>query len=343
MAVVTALPLTSSGARAQDSELVQIHALVKRLEARVVALEEQTDHFRRDAEQAKSELRALRQKRPAEPLANGGSAKPTAVSDAYAMPTKAPVVRYAASNAPPLDPWSGPYWGASFGGALTRSRVTSQENSATSAPLIPALFENFVASEGSGVRSIGATIDLFAGLNMRVGAYLLAGLQIEGTLADTDFSVDGTRATTISINGLPAGTTSSGTFRPRLHSRSMASALGRVGVLVDPSTLMYAIAGLTAAQFEYQDDLRTNLTIDRVWGLGASVGGGIEHKIDQNWSVRGEYRYTRFRSTDVSGNSLITTLNGGVVTNIDTDSIQARFNNEMHVGRIGIAYQPSRN
>ena len=41
---------------------------------------------------------------------------------------------------------------------------------------------------------------------------------------------------------------------------------------------------------------------DRFCARGLSVGGGLERKIDQNWSIRGEYRYPRFQDVDVSNN-----------------------------------------
>lgn len=120
----------------------------------------------------------------------------------------------------------------------------------------------------------------------------------------------------------------------------MVSGLARVGVLVDPSAFIYAIAGLTIAHFDYQN--LTNNTFfqpgERFWALGANVGGGIERKIDQNWSVRAEYRFTQFRHADVSNNFLFAT-NESSQSNV----IQTRFENQMHVGRLGFSYQPNSN
>src|SRR5262249_62029731 len=63
-------------ARAEDADLNRVYATMKRLEERVAALEEQNRQSRQEAEQAKAELKALRQRN-----SRAGSA-PT---EAYAM------------------------------------------------------------------------------------------------------------------------------------------------------------------------------------------------------------------------------------------------------------------
>jgi opacity protein-like surface antigen len=110
------------------------------------------------------------------------------------------------------------------------------------------------------------------------------------------------------------------------------SALARVGGLMDPSTLVYAIGGLTVAQFDYQN-LTDNLFYqpgDRFWASGLSVGGGLERKIDQNWSVRAEYRYTHFRDVNVSNNFFWPSSSSGAVNLTQANAIQTRFENQMH-------------
>lgn len=71
---------------------------------------------------------------------------------------------------------------------------------------------------------------------------------------------------------------------------------GRVGVLATQSTLIYALLGYTWLEL---DDISVSaLGQTMSFGLpdanGWTVGTGFEHKISQNVSLRGEYRYTQF-------------------------------------------------
>jgi outer membrane immunogenic protein len=331
-----------STGRAQEQGVAQVLSVVKALEARVAALEDQNARYKREAEQARAETRALRRGNSAEPISPADKqTRPVLASQAYAMATKAPAASRPASAPIVPDPWSGPYWGASFGGALTRSRVASQDtftaNNSAIAPPLNIIGYSTVANTDGG-RNAGATLDAFVGVNFKLAPDVLGGMQLEGTLSELDFNAEGTRAYTYFDANGPTGQTAAGAFRPHVHARWMVSALGRVGVLVEPSTLAYAIAGMTIARFDYQN-ITDNLFFqpgERYWAVGWSAGGGIERKIDQNWSVRAEYRYTRFRDVDVSNNFSWST---GTLT--QANAIQTRFENEMHVGRLGFSYLPS--
>jgi outer membrane immunogenic protein len=71
------------------------------------------------------------------------------------------------------------------------------------------------------------------------------------------------------------------------------SAGGRLGYLVNPSTLAYALGGYTQSRFELQGVSALS------WGRdldGWTVGGGLETKLAPNWTLKGEYRYTEFES-----------------------------------------------
>jgi opacity protein-like surface antigen len=178
---------------------------------------------------------------------------------------------------------------------------------------------------------------------MRFGQYVLGGVQLEGSLAELDFNSEGTRALNYFNSIGPTGQTAVGPFRPHVHSRWMISALARAGTFIDPSTLLYAIAGVTLAQFEYQN-LTDNLFFqpgERFFSNGANVGGGIEHKINSHWSIRAEYRYTKFRDVEVSNNFSWSSSSGGAVSATQTNAIQTHFENQMHVGRLGFSYQPT--
>jgi opacity protein-like surface antigen len=38
---------------------------------------------------------------------------------------------------------------------------------------------------------------------------------------------------------------------------------------------------------------------EQFWANGATFGGGLEKKVDENWTVRAEYRYTNFADTEI--------------------------------------------
>jgi outer membrane immunogenic protein len=71
------------------------------------------------------------------------------------------------------------------------------------------------------------------------------------------------------------------------------SAGGRLGYLVNPSTLAYALGGYTQSRFELQGV--TGISAGRDFD-GWTVGGGLETKLGGNWTLKGEYRYTEFES-----------------------------------------------
>ncbi|GAA0276589.1 hypothetical protein GCM10009127_16630 [Alteraurantiacibacter aestuarii] len=69
----------------------------------------------------------------------------------------------------------------------------------------------------------------------------------------------------------------------------------RVGFLATPSTLIYAKGGYTNAQMnilatDNTTDVDTDVDLD-----GWRVGAGIEHAINENLFLKGEYRYSNYK------------------------------------------------
>jgi opacity protein-like surface antigen len=220
--------------------------------------------------------------------------------------------------AQPLPQWAGLYAGISAGGALTSSQASAtggsqfQRNSASS--------DNFgdfststdtistaTTSVGSG-RHNGAILDAFLGANFQYGR-LLGGIQLEASLSELNFNATGssisqsrdiTSVTASCFGCSPPVSTFSNTipgssfdsYTPILHSRWMFAAIAREGFLVLPETLLYGLAGWTYADFE---DGTAHFYVN-----GPSYGGGVEQKLDTQWSLRLEYRYNNFRSVQVS-------------------------------------------
>jgi outer membrane immunogenic protein len=104
--------------------------------------------------------------------------------------------------------------------------------------------------------------------------------------------------------------------------------------LVGPDLLLYGLAGWTGASFDYQN-LTDNLFFqadNNFWANGATFGGGAEHKVGPNWTVRAEYRFTRFEDKDVD-NTFQWSSNS---PSSQTNTIATDFKNEMHVGRVAV-------
>lgn len=79
----------------------------------------------------------------------------------------------------------------------------------------------------------------------------------------------------------------------------------RLGLLTTPDTLFYALIGYSQAEFDdpsisinfdgYSDTFKTSL--DTFSGI--TVGLGMETRLDQNWGLKLEYRFTQFSDEEL--------------------------------------------
>jgi outer membrane immunogenic protein len=243
-------------------------------------------------------------------------------------------------SSPQRATWSGLYWGASFGGGITEGSTVSLETFTYSSPTNPPPFNVqgiSTTAESGPKRGMGASADLFLGANATFGRFV-AGIQLEGSLTELTFGSSGTRAYTYFDANGPTGQTALGQYQPHVHARWMVSAFARGGWLIDPTTLAYGLVGWTGAQFDYQN-VTDNLFFqpgERFWANGITVGGGLERRLGHNWTLRGEYRYTHFPDVSVSNNFVWSALGPFVATQSNT--IQTRFENDMHMLRVGLSY-----
>jgi outer membrane immunogenic protein len=102
---------------------------------------------------------------------------------------------------------------------------------------------------------------------------------------------------------------------------------GRLGVLVQPQTLVYALAGYSWLKLESDIPRLVNgppVEFHSPLFHGWTLGGGLEHRLTDNLSLRGEYRFSQFDSENVIS-----------VDGNDVLSLQPR----LHSGRISIAYR----
>jgi opacity protein-like surface antigen len=144
----------------------------------------------------------------------------------------------------------------------------------------------------------------------------------------------------------------------------MVSVIGRAGWLATPTTLLYGLGGWSYAHFDVED-VPYDFGLGKLQDFhanGPTVGGGIEQKLSPKWSLRAEYRYTDFGKHSFSTNSRTTDkdsssdgrsskgsfgdgrtysssdsgTSSSKTTNVDDDSSRGSFDNDMHVGRVGV-------
>jgi outer membrane immunogenic protein len=100
------------------------------------------------------------------------------------------------------------------------------------------------------------------------------------------------------VNGL-GYTGSNSSFAPALSTSTRqnidGSIRGRLGVAWDRA-LVYATGGVAFADIHNSYNVAGFGTSFDSGRVGWTVGGGIEYAIDNNWSLRAEYRYTDYGS-----------------------------------------------
>ncbi|MCP5074341.1 MAG: porin family protein [Rhodobacteraceae bacterium] len=187
--------------------------------------------------------------------------------------------------------WSGVYLGALIGGTSVVHEVST--------PALGGI--TFDGVGGEGVLGGG-----MVGANWQVSPEFVLGAQIDG-----NFNSDLTEASVVG-----------GLFNATLTNEYLVAFSGRAGVLIQPEALAYLIGGYSLGEFELNTSgallppggFKINRNVD-----GFHVGAGLEAAINENWTVRAEYRFTQFGKESFAG---------GLV------SVEP----SMHAGQIGVAY-----
>jgi outer membrane immunogenic protein len=194
---------------------------------------------------------------------------------------------------PPIFTWSGAYVGAQIGYEWGTSS------------------NSVFASPGAGV-GLGS----YSPNGVVGGAHIGYNYQISQFVVGLEGDVNGSsyRGNNAVFGGL--GTVST-------RSNVDGSIRGRVGVAWDRA-LIYATGG--AAFGSIHDSFANGIGVDTesTTRVGWTVGGGVEYAVTNNWSVRAEYRYTDYGSTNFS----LLNTSGGIFTmrSHDTDNrVQAGF------------------
>ncbi|MBS0237396.1 MAG: porin family protein [Proteobacteria bacterium] len=78
-----------------------------------------------------------------------------------------------------------------------------------------------------------------------------------------------------------------------------ASVVGRLGWLASESTLLYGLGGWTTSRIRQNFEWPSSLDPTSANLNGTTVGGGVEHRLTENWHVAVEFRATMFEARSV--------------------------------------------
>jgi outer membrane immunogenic protein len=219
------------------------------------------------------------------------------------LPMKAP------SHSASASPWSGFYLGGGLGFQASDARETLDLESVGGRPLqTPAQFESgFATSEPLNGLAFRGTV--YAGYNWQIARQWVLGLESDLGLTN--------HATTYAGLAFPDQNLSVVSAADGIAAESTwdASARGRVGFLVAPTTLIYATGGAAWQHYKIATNcfaLCTNFLANLPGGpfsitpavtnnsatkLGWTVGGGVETALGGHWFARADYRFADFGDT----------------------------------------------
>jgi opacity protein-like surface antigen len=121
----------------------------------------------------------------------------------------------------------------------------------------------------------------------------------------------------------------------------MFAFVGRAGFLVTPQMMIYALGGGVLGNFVVPDSQDPRGGDRSQWEFGYTVGGGLEHRLTQNWSIRTEYRYVHFEYDRSSSSTDSQTQVTGATTFTNQNSFSRNLSTDVdiHLGKIGIVYK----
>ncbi|WP_295070521.1 outer membrane beta-barrel protein [Tabrizicola sp.] len=223
---------------------------------------------------------------------------PALAGGPLATATEAPVAAVAEA---PADPWSGPW--ASF--ALGSGRATYDIAGSVYDPGFPGPLPGIDLPDFGGK---GGTAGVELGYNHRVGDKLVFGVQLgrASSAIDTDAALNLSPILPLDL-----------TYRYR--AKSATSLLGRVGYLVNDKSMIFALAGVTRAQFD--GTLSSSFGLEANYGLslqGVTLGAGIETMVTDKISVRLDYRVTNFEDYNLFSGSIGLPVEVGLESNMQT-------------------------
>jgi opacity protein-like surface antigen len=256
-----------------------------------------------------------------------------------------------------LPCWTGPYAGLSFGAGQGNADISLNTNTNTTiisedvGTTTTDITTEVTSGKLSG-KSNGSLADLLVGYNFNPAKYpyLVFSGQLEGTFfSNINQNAHGQRYGTgiETVNDGVVSSTSTtnvnGDYALSNELQSMVTLLLRGGYLLQPSTLIYLLAGGVEGNFVAPANSDFLGQQRNKWVLGYTLGAGLEYRLDDNWSIRGEYRYIQFNFNRNNSNSAFISEdpegpNNLVTTNITSSGhVNTHFN--FNMGMVAVVYQ----
>ncbi|WP_420344688.1 outer membrane protein [Paenirhodobacter sp.] len=198
-----------------------------------------------------------------------------------ATPVEAPVAAPVVAAAPVVD-WSGGYAGVALGYAFgADDRVGLSENGGP------------VASTGENLKLNGFDGALRGGYRWQADRWVFGPeLSIEGGDISDSFGTDF------------AGDPLSGETKLKY----MAALRLKSGYLLNDQTLIYGMAGVAQAKFDYDVSSGAGWAVDDSFSrTGYLLGLGIERRLTESLSLTGEYEYANFGKETLDGSAGMST------------------------------------
>jgi outer membrane immunogenic protein len=168
---------------------------------------------------------------------------------------------YKAPPAPPVATWSGSYLGVSGGGAWGNAVV---RNDLTGADQTPRMDLS------------GGIVGLTSGFNIQRGPVVFG---LEGDISAT------------TKKGSAVEFPPNAVFHNEVRERWLSTFRGRIGYAQD-NWLLYATGGAALANVESTvGSAAVGEISDKQWHWGWTAGGGVEVKLNQDWTAKVEYLY----------------------------------------------------
>lgn len=236
----------------------------------------------------------------------------TAMAADMRMPVKAPPI-----VDPPIS-WSGFYLGGDLGGSWGRGRADQTDTTTTTvttttvtrafrgtdfevtsaAPFSAATFPQTTTAGPTTAAAIAAFTSGRANVNGFMGGGQAGYRQqfntwVVGIEGDIEGSSERGSFVLCTVAGCPAGSVLGAA---NFKLRWLSTLRGTAGFLVHPKVLLYGTGGLAVGGVgvDYLSGINGGaLTSGSVntTRVGYAVGAGVEGKIDQHWSVRGQYLF----------------------------------------------------
>lgn len=158
---------------------------------------------------------------------------------------------------------------------------------------------NMFGNDGSSIKGWSGSIKL--GINKKINNNLI-GIELGGTWQDAKANGHAF-SSYYEIQGDFLGPTD--TLLSKTKVSTYETAALRIGHIFNENTLLYALGGLSVGQIKRTITAPNNdwfdagtVMKDNKTALGYVVGFGVEHKLDNNWSLRANYEYVDFGNVE---------------------------------------------